>query len=131
MSIRWHAWEGTRSIMTAIGGARFAAWTIVPIGYVKGGEDTEHEVISYLHAGKDRARGERTPEFPADPAYMAGWNSDATYARGIIDAVTGVPLAHPDNPAYVAGYTYQPRPTGPKSRWRNRATPRTYSGPRS
>ena len=130
MSIRWHAWEGTRSIMTAIGGARFAAWTIVPIGYVKGGEDTEHEVISYLHAGKDRARGERTPE-SADPAYMAGWNSEVTYARGIIDAVTGVPLAHPDNPAYVAGYTYQPRPTGPKSRWRNRATPRTYSGPRS
>ena len=131
MSIRWHAWEGTRSIMTAIGGAKFDAWTIVAVGYAKGGDEVEDEVDGYLSGANDRARGEVKPEFPGDSQYMAGWRGDATYARGIIDAVTGVPLAHPDNPAYVAGYTYQPRPTGPKSRWRNRATPRTYSGPRS
>ncbi len=56
------------------------------------------------------------------------WIGKVTYARGIIDAVTGVPLAHPDNAQYVAGYTYQPRPKGHGGG--NRATPRTYSGPR-
>lgn len=127
MSIRWHSWEGTRRILRGSDGSRVTAWTIVPVAPFKGGADTEFEVQSYLDAMTDRARG-LAPEFPGDPPYMAGWRGDPSYARGIIDAVTGVALAHPENEQYVAGYTYQPRPKGHGGG--NRATPRTYSGPR-
>lgn len=128
MSIRWRAWEGSRSAVSACDGKKVAVWTIVAVGYVKGGPETESEVAGYLSAVADRARGEVSPEFPRDPAYMAGWIGKVTYERGIIDAVTGVPLAHPENAQYVAGYNYQPRPKGHGGG--NRATPRTYSGPR-
>lgn len=113
-------------------GKKVVTWIIIPVAPFKGGSDTEFEVAAYCDGMNDRSRGEPRPMLTSDDNentdYMAGWNGDVTYARGIIDAVTGVPLAHPGNPAYVAGYTYQPRP---KSKWRNRATPRTYSGPRS
>lgn len=126
MVTRWHAWQGTRSILRGSDGRRVTAWTIVPVAPFKGGADTEFEVQAYLDAMTDRARG-LAPEFPGDPQYMAGWRGDPSYARGIIDAVQGGP-PESRNEQYLAGYNYQPRPRGHGGG--NKATPRTYSGPR-
>ncbi len=67
MGIRWKAWEGSRSAVSACDGKKIAVWTIVAIGYVKGGPETEAEVEGYLSAVADRARGAVSPEFPAEP----------------------------------------------------------------
>lgn len=101
-SVRWKAWEGSQYRSE---GRSF--WVICPFRPYIGGSETEAQVESYLSGADDKQRGLR-PEFNyAD--YMAGYRGDPTYAKGVIDAVTGAPRCS-ENPSYVAGYTYQPRP---------------------
>lgn len=121
--VRWNAWEGVQYRL----GSDKTYWVIYPWRPFVGGAETEQEVALYLDGMLDKQRGLK-PEFSATD-YMAGYRGDATYARGVIDAVIGnAPCS--ERPSYVAGYTYQPRAKRKPSGSGGRSGGGNYGGPR-